>query len=222
MIQKKKIYLLIFFFIIFSSYNLNEKNFSFSVVFPIKKVVIENTVGVDLVKLKSDLNFLINTSLLFLKEKNITKVIDRYDFISGIQIKKNYPNILKILVYEKKPVAIEIQGKLFFYITKNGEKITYSKLNVYEKLPIIFGNHKNFNIFFKDLEEINFQINDIKAFYYFDVGRWDIELKNGTTIRLPKKNYRDILLKVNTILNDTSFSKYKIFDYRIKNQLILK
>mgnify|MGYP001257371816 FL=1 len=222
MIQKKKIYLLIFFFIIFSSYNLNEKNFSFSVVFPIKKVVIENTVGVDLIKLKSDLNFLINTSLLFLKEKNITKVIDRYDFISGIQIKKNYPNILKILVYEKKPVAIEIQGKLFFYITKNGEKITYSKLNVYEKLPIIFGNHKNFNIFFKDLEEINFQINDIKAFYYFDVGRWDIELKNGTTIRLPKKNYRDILLKVNTILNDTSFSKYKIFDYRIKNQLILK
>jgi cell division septal protein FtsQ len=179
-------------------------------------------VGVDLVKLKSDLNFLINTSLLFLKEKNITKVIDRYDFISGIQIKKNYPNILKILVYEKKPVAIEIQGKLFFYITKNGEKITYSKLNVYEKLPIIFGNHKNFNIFFKDLEEINFQINDIKAFYYFDVGRWDIELKNGTTIRLPKKNYRDILLKVNTILNDTSFSKYKIFDYRIKNQLILQ
>ena len=222
MIQKKKIYLLIFFFIIFSSYNLNEKNFSFSVVFPIKKVVIENTVGVDLIKLKSDLNFLINTSLLFLKEKNITKVIDRYDFISGIQIKKNYPNILKILVYEKKPVAIEIQGKLFFYITKNGEKITYSKLNVYEKLPIIFGNHKNFNIFFKDLEEINFQINDIKAFYYFDVGRWDIELKNGTTIRLPKKNYRDILLKVNTILNDTSFSKYKIFDYRIKNQLILQ
>jgi len=39
---------------------------------------------------------------------------------------------------------------------------------------------------------------------------------------LPEKNYQNILLKVNSILDDISFSKYKIFDYRIKNQLILQ
>ena len=222
MIGKNKLYSLIFFFIIFTSYNFKEKKKISSIVFPIKKITIENTVGVDLIKLKLDLNFLKNTSLFFLREKKITEVVDRYDFISGIRIKKNYPNILKITVLEKQPDAIEIQGKLFFYITKNGEKITYSKLSAYEKLPIIFGNHKNFNIFFETLEEINFKINNIKAFYYFDVGRWDIELKNETIIKLPEKNYRDILLNVNIILNDSNFSKYKIFDYRIKDQLILQ
>ena len=62
----------------------------------------------------------------------------------------------------------------------------------------------------------------IKAFYYFDVGRWDIVLKNETIIKLPEKNYLDLLPKINLMLDDSDFFKYKIFDFRIKNQLILK
>ena len=41
-------------------------------------------------------------------------------------------------------------------------------------------------------------------------------------IKLPDTNYEEIIMKINLILNNTSFSKYKIFDYRIKNQLILQ
>ena len=89
MIGKNKLYSLIFFFIIFTSYNFDEQKKISSIVFPIKKITIENTVGVDLIKLKLDLNFLKNTSLFFLREKKITEVVDRYDFISGIRIKKN-------------------------------------------------------------------------------------------------------------------------------------
>jgi len=41
-------------------------------------------------------------------------------------------------------------------------------------------------------------------------------------IKLPEKNYQNILEELNSILKDNNFSKYKIFDYRINNQLILK
>ena len=41
-------------------------------------------------------------------------------------------------------------------------------------------------------------------------------------IKLPDVNYQKILMEIETTLNNPSFSEYKIFDYRIKNQLILQ
>ena len=222
MIRANKLYLLIFFFFIFTTYNSKEQKKSFSIIFPIKEIIIENTLAVNLIKLKSELDFLRKTSLFFLKEEKIVEVMDRHEFISNVQLKKKYPSTLKILVFEKIPIATEIKDKKRYYVTKNGEKVNYTRIENYEDLPTIFGNHKNFSSFFNDLEESNFKINEIKAFYYFDIGRWDIVLKNKKTIKLPEKNYQNILLKVNSILDDTSFSKYEIFDYRIKDQLILQ
>ena len=222
MIQKNKFFLLIFFFTILTTYNFNEQKQNLSIIFPIKKIIIDEVYTFDLTKLKSELNFLRNTSLFFLKEKEIIKIIDKYDFISSIQLKKKYPDTLKIKILENMPVAIEVINRKKFYLTKDGKKLKYRKLKIFENLPIIFGNHKNFNSFFKDLEKNNFKIEDIKALYYFEVGRWDILLKNEKTIKLPKKDYQNILMKIDTVLNDTSFSRYKIFDYRTKGQLILE
>tara|TARA_B110000259_G_C14019827_1_gene402613 strand:- start:1457 stop:2122 length:666 start_codon:yes stop_codon:yes gene_type:complete len=220
--RKNKNFLLVVFFIAFTTYNFNEKKQNFSIIFPIKNIIIEELLAVDLIKLRTELEFLRNTSLFFLKEKKITNVIDRYDFISSVQLRKKYPNTIKILISENIPVATEINQKKRYYLTKKGKKINYVELKIYENLPLIFGNHKNFSIFFNNLEKNNFQINNVKSFYYFDIGRWDIVLKDQRTIKLPKNNYENIFIKVNPILNDPSFSKYKIFDYRIKNQLILQ
>ena len=222
MIQKNKFFLLIFLFTILTTYNFNEQKQNLSIIFPIKKIIIDEVYTFDLTKLKSELNFLRNTSLFFLKEKEIIKIIDKYDFISSIQLKKKYPDTLKIKISENMPVAIEVIKRKKFYLTKDGKKLKYRKLKVFENLPIIFGNHKNFSSFFKDLEKNNFKIEDIKALYYFEVGRWDILLKNEKTIKLPEIDYQNILMKIDTVLNDTSFSRYKIFDYRTKGQLILE
>ena len=222
MIQKNKFFLLIFFFTILTSYNFNEQKQNLSIIFPIKKIEIDEVYTFDLTKLKSELNFLRNTSLFFLKEKEIIKIIDKYDFISSIQLKKKYPDTLKIKISENMPVAIEVTKRKKFYLAKDGKKLKYRNLKIFENLPIIFGNHKNFSSFFKDLEKNNFKIEDIKALYYFEVGRWDILLKNEKTIKLPEIDYQNILMKIDTVLNDTSFSRYKIFDYRTKGQLILE
>ena len=222
MIQKNKFLLLIFFFIVFTTFNFNERKHNYSIFFPIKKIIIKNTFAVDLTKLKVELNFLKNTSLFFLKNKEITKVTDGHDFISSIQLKKKYPNTLKILILESVPVATEINGKKRYYLTKKGKKIDYIYLEAFKNLPIIFGNHKNFNLFFQALENNNFSINEIKAFYYFDVGRWDIVLRDERIIKLPENKYKNVLKEIDSFLNDSNFSKYKIFDYRIKDQLILQ
>jgi len=222
MIEKNKFYLLIFFFFIFTTYSLKEPKKIFSIIFPIKEIVIEGARATNLTKLQVDLNFLINTSLFFLKEKEISIIINEYDFIKNIQLKKKYPNILKVLISEKIPVATEISKKKKYYLTKNGKKINYVDLKFFENLPVIFGNHKNFSFFFNNLEKSNFKINNIKAFYYFEAGRWDIVLRDERVIKLPESNYNKILIDVNLLLYDFNFSKYKTFDYRIKEQLILQ
>ena len=222
MIQKNKFFILIFFFIALTTYNFNEKKQNLSIIFPIKEIIIEGAVVLNLIKLKSELEFIRNTSLFFLKEKEIIGVTNKNDFISSIQLKKKYPNTLKILISENIPVATEINNKKIHYLTADGKKINYIKLKIFKNLPVIYGDYKNFSLFYKTLKKNNFKINDIKAFYYFDIGRWDVVLKDERTIKLPDTNYEEIIMKINLILNNTSFSKYKIFDYRIKNQLILQ
>ena len=217
-----KLYFLIFILFVFSTYNPKSNKETFSFFFPIKEVFIENNVAINLYELKSDLNFLANTSLFFLNKVKIIATISKYDFVSNFQLKKKYPNILKIVITEKVPVATQIINKKKFYITKNNEKINFIDIKIYEDLPSIFGKYKDFNIFYNNLEKNNFKINEIKAFYYFDVSRWDIVLKNDKIIKLPEKNYLDILIKINLMLDDNNFSKYKVFDFRIKDQLILK
>ena len=217
-----KLYFLIFIFFIFSTYNTKHNEVSFSIFFPIKKILIENNIATNLSDLKSDLNFLKNKSLFFLNDEKFLSIINKYDFISNIQLRKNYPNTLKVTITEKIPVATQIIDRKKFYITKENEKIKFIDLAVYEDLPSIFGKYKSFNIIYNNLEKNNFKINEIKAFYYFDVGRWDILLKNEKIIKLPEKNYLELLPKINLMLNNNDFSKYKIFDFRIKNQLILK
>jgi|TARA_B100000780_G_scaffold275734_1_gene242990 cell division septal protein FtsQ len=222
MIPKNKFLLLFFFFIILTTYNSNDQKYNSSIIFPIKKIIIDDAYAFDLIMLKSELEFLINTSLFFLKKKEIIKVTAKYDFISSVQLKKKYPNTLKILISENIPVATGIDGNKRYYLTKEGVKINYREIDIFKSLPIIFGNHKNFSIFFNILKKNNFKIKKIKAFYYFDAERWDIVLKDERTIKLPQTNYENILKEIDSILNDSSFSKYKIFDYRIKNQLILQ
>jgi len=217
-----KIYFLIFIFFIFSTYNGKYNKESLSIFLPIKEILIENDIATDLSKLNFDLNFLINSSLLFLNKEKILSVIGEHDFISKIQLKKIYPNTLKIKIIEKIPVATQIIDKKKFYITKDNEKINFINLKIYKDLPSIFGKYKNFNIFYNDLEKNNFKINEIKDFYHFEIGRWDIVLKNGKIIKFPEKNYLDLIPKINLMLDDVNFYKYQIYDFRINNQLTLQ
>ena len=216
-----KIYFLVFIFFIFSTYNSKYNKESLSIFFPIKEILIENNIATNLYKLNKDLKFLTSTSLLFLNKEKILSVIDNYEFISKIQLKKIYPNTLKIGLTEKIPVATQIIDKKKFYITKDNKKINFKNVKIYENLPSIFGKYKNFNIFYNDLKTNNFTMDEIKAFYHFDIGRWDIVLKNEKIIKFPEKNYLELMPKINLMLDDAGFSKYKIFDFRIKNQLIL-
>ena len=47
-------------------------------------------------------------------------------------------------------------------------------------------------------------------------------MQNGKVIKLPNKDYIISLEKFMNIKNDVNFKNYKIFDFRIKDQLIFE
>ena len=145
-----------------------------------------------------------------------------FDFISSFEFKKILPDTLKIKIYEKKPIAISIKGKNKFYISRNGDLIKFVNLDIYKNLPILIGNKNNFSEFVKKLDDLNFSLEKIKSFHSFDIGRWDLILRNDKIIKLPKLEYVEALDNFILIENNKKFEDYIIFDYRIKNQLILK
>ena len=169
-----------------------------------------------------NLSFLNNSSLIFLKNSSIEEKLKKLSFIESFKIKKIYPNKLKITIFEKKPIAILQHKKKKFYLSENIDLIDYQELKNYNNLPIIFGSQESFKSLYINLKKINFPINLIKKYYLYELNRWDFETYKMKIIKLPEKNYNESLKNFMILREKNNFDKYKVFDYRINNQLILK
>ena len=221
MIKAVKLLSLLILLLLLSTYYPTYKIRNTNLIFTIKNVEIENNKVLDSNEIVNELAILNGKSLLLVDREIIKSAMNKFDFISSFQVKKIYPKTIRIKIFEKKPVAIYIEEKNKFYISEKGDLIKYIEVDYYNNLPLLFGKKTNFNIFFEGLKNVNFPISDIKSFHYFEIGRWDIILNDDKIIKLPKENYADMLENFLLIKNDKSFDKYKIFDYRIKDQLIL-
>tara|TARA_B110000881_G_C18603523_1_gene537480 strand:- start:4511 stop:5179 length:669 start_codon:yes stop_codon:yes gene_type:complete len=221
--MNKNIKILIFItvFIFISTYSPTPKNKKRSLIFPIKIILIENTNIIDQKKLIDELDYLRGQSLFFVDKSWISNTMNKFDFISTIQVKKIYPDKFKVIIKEKKPIAIFVDGKQKKYISNKGKFINFIYNHEFTSLPHVFGKVSNFIDLYHSLENLNFPIEEIKDFYFFNIGRWDIVLKNEKIIKLPIKNYSKILSEFILLNKKNTFDEYQIIDYRIEDQLIL-
>ena len=190
--------------------------------FKIKKIEVKNIVVLDSIKIKNSfIEEFYDSNLLILDKKKIDKILRENELIEYIEFRKIYPSKLVAKVFEKKTIAIINYKQNKFFLTNKGEEIEFFQNPSLEKLPNIFGKQKNFLEIYSALQELDFPISKIKSFYYFDIGRWDIMLKNEKVIKLPVKNFTESLKNFLDLSKENNFEKYSIFDYRIKDQLIL-
>ena len=113
--MKKSLIGLIILFIFLTSYT-PQPNFIFNSNLNIQKIKIENNSIIEDDKIKKKLNFLYKENLFFLKNKDIEENLKSETFIDSFSIKKIYPNTLKLIIIEKKPIAIlQYKKKKIFY-----------------------------------------------------------------------------------------------------------
>ena len=190
--------------------------------FNIKEIKVENNTLLKDEEIRKLLIPIYEKNLIFLSNNEVKKLVIQNSLIESFIIKKKYPNKLKIKIFEKKPIAILLNKQKKFYLSEKIDLIEFKNYPNFKNLPYVIGDQKNFKKFYNNLNEVNFPHDLIKKYVFFETNRWDLETYNNKIIKLPSKNYKKSLKNFMSLKNQDNFKKYRIFDYRIKNQLILQ
>ena len=222
-----KIFLLLIIFFFLTTYNPNK--FSITIensdsFFSIKKIIILNNILVDKDDVYEKLDKLYGKSIFLIKREELEETLEDLAFSKKIEVKKKYPKTIKIKILETKPLGIIFKDKKKYLLDNSSNLIDLTKKKDLPKLPNIIGDgaEKNFVNFYEKLDVNKFPLNNIKKFYYFKVGRWDLELIDNKIIKYPYKINDEIIKKSIELLNRKDFQKYKIIDLRIDDKIIVE
>ena len=105
--MKKRLIIGLILFLLLSTYNIQE-TFRFGSDLKINEIIVENNEIISHQEIKKKLMFLYERNLFFLNMNNIKINLKEIDFIKSFEIKKIYPNKIKIRVFEKKPKFIRL------------------------------------------------------------------------------------------------------------------
>ena len=215
--KKITIYLLLFCFLV-SINNISLMNITFPKIDKIEIIGLKLDQKKKIENIINDANF---KNIFYLDKQYLKKKINSINIIEQFEIFKNYPSTLKIFIKETKILARTKRNSLDYLIGSNGKLIQndYSVSN----LPFVFGDLdiNEFLNFKSEIDQSNFNFEDITKLYYFKSKRWDIETNQGYLIRLSKDNVKNDLNLFTRLSDEDKFKDELIIDFRQKDQIIL-
>ena len=141
-----------------------------------------------------------------------------------LRLKKKYPNSIIIKIFETRPVAVLFRNQTKYILDSSSKLISFEDIIGLKDLPNVFGNEaeNNFLYFLNQLKKNNFPQKQIKNFYYFPVGRWDLQLTNDKKIKFPESNIDKAIKKSIELLKSKNFKNYNIIDLRVDGKIIVE
>jgi len=218
--RNKRIFFLLFLFLIFST--INNKYVNKSKFLSLDEINVNGLNKIYNLKISKELEDIKLRNLFLLDENLIDKVLEPYNIIENYFVFKHYPSSINIKLNQTNFLAITKKNDKKFYIGSNGKLI--EEMDENKNLPQLFGNFEM--IEFLKLKEIidnsNFDYFNIKNIFFLKSKRWDIELKDGVFIRLPIEYSTETLNLINKIIKDKNFKDKEYIDIRQKSQVIIK
>ena len=226
----KKLYriaLLLIVFIFLSTYNaknldlISEKKPTF---FEIQNIEIINNFLIEKNEVEEKLSTIYNKNIFLVKRSDIEQPLKKIDFLEKIEVKKKYPNTIIVKIFETKPVAIVFKNKVKYLLDTSSNLVLFEGNKNFNQLPGVFGKgaKNNFVYFFNQLKNNNFPNKKIKNFYYFQIGRWDLQLVNNKIIKFPDRNIDEAIKKSIELLEREDFKNYNIIDLRVDGKIIVE
>ncbi|MBQ9440792.1 MAG: cell division protein FtsQ/DivIB [Alphaproteobacteria bacterium] len=138
-------------------------------------------------------------SIFKVSTTNLLNNLINIGWIKDVSIHKILPNIIKIQVNERLPIAIYYHNKTYTLIDKDGHFI--EDVTVNPNLPLVSGIDANLNIFkmLQILDKYSSIKKELHSVIYVRQRRWDIILNNKITIKLPSCNDSLMYKSLNTL-----------------------
>ena len=224
--KSSKIILLFLIFTLLTTYNPNQfftlsKNFFF---FKVQNIKIVNNNLIKTSSIEEKIAKIYGTNILFLKRNDVESLLNPIDFLEKIEVRKKYPATLIIKIYETKPIAILYDKGTKYFLDSSFKLINFNNNSNFNTLPNIFGEEaeKYFANFLKQLKNYDFKTERVKNYYYFQIGRWDLQLNNNQIIKLPSNGTSKAIQRIGELLEREDFQKYNIIDLRIDGKIVVE
>ena len=222
-----RIFLLITILVFLSTYSSNkfeeniENNNTF---FQIKKIIISNNLLINKDHILEKLNKIYDKNIFLIKRRDIEESLQNVNFLEKIEVKKKYPDTITIKIFETKPLGILFKDKTKYLLDSLSNLIELDEDMNFAELPSIIGDESenNFVYFINQLKNNKFPIKKIENFYYFRIGRWDLQLLDNRIIKLPYNVNSEIIKKSIELLDRKDFLNYKIIDLRLDGKIIVE
>ena len=93
-----------------------------------------------------------------------------------------------------------------------------------DDFPNVFGEgaEQDFINFYNQLENNNFPKHRVKNFYYFKIGRWDLQLLNDQIIKFPASKITGAIQQSVELLARKDFENYNVIDLRIHGKIVVE
>ena len=217
-----KFFLYIFIFIFLSSINNLWWIKTKDSIFKISEIEVTGLKEELNYNIKKKLNFIFGENIFFINSHKIKKELNNINYIENYKIKKYFPSKLKINIKKTKILAQAFNNNKKYYIGSNTKKIDNLEEIDNKNYPTIFGEFsvKEFIKLRNIIYDAQFDLKNITNYYYFKSKRWDIKLKNGTLIKLPRENIHDAIVLVKNIISKNINNQKKIIDLRMEEQII--
>ena len=226
----KKLYSIIVLFvalILLTTYSPNEFN-----AFPKKKNLFFKIQNIEIInnhlirknEIVERLAHIYEKNILFIERNDVERPLKSIDFLEKIEVKKTYPNTITIKVYETKPIAILFKKNHKYLLDSSSNLITFSENMLIDDFPSVFGEgaEQDFINFYNELENNNFPKQRVKNFYYFQIGRWDLQLLNDQIIKFPVNKITNAIQQSVELLARKDFGNYNVIDLRIHGRIIVE
>ena len=221
--KKKIIFFYIILFIFLNTQIANNQNFAKESLIKVKKIEVFGLSKKNNSKVSESLSSLLSQNIFFVKKNYLNKILNQNSLIEYFNIKKIYPDVIKVYIKKAEFLAITNKNNKRYFIGSNGKLTPVGEFkNFNKKLPYVFtkNKYKNFVNLKKIIDKSKFEFKEIEVFYYFPSNRWDIKTKKGLLIKLPEKNVFQSLELAYLINNNEEFNKNKIIDLRKSNYIV--
>ena len=180
-ISKHKLYLYLLFFIFLTSI-FNFKFFeTYQNIFIVNKIIINGISDKEKKLVENELNSFKNINIFKLKEDQILKILNKFNFIENIYVKKIIPSSININLTKTSVIGITLRNGEKFYIGKNEKFINLNQISKIDNTPILFGEFKikDYLKLRKILIDNDIEIKNIESYYFYKNKRWDLLFSNG-------------------------------------------